>query len=119
MKAKFLGSNLLAHVAKDAVALAATKPNQSLVAIIFSSAFIEALLNDYLQDLIESNREDLRLIKSVADSAGLHERMAIRRLSAFSKPRPRVRRRILVLTPSNGSGFWWICGTGSFICDLR
>ena len=85
MKAKFLGSNLLAHVAKEAVDLARTKPNQSLVAIIFSSAFLEALLNDYLEDLIESTREDLRLIKNVADSAGLHERMPMRRKIAVLK----------------------------------
>jgi hypothetical protein len=92
MKARFLGSNLLAHVAKEAVAAAPTKPNQSLVAIIFSCAFVEALVNDYLDELRDSVDEGLQTIKHVADAAELNGRISLRRkiqvLRAAAKGEP-------------------------------
>jgi hypothetical protein len=76
MQAIFLSANELHRVARDAVKAAHTESLQSLVAVMFSCAYVEAALNELLHQIAEAETENVKRLGPLARAAGLYEKTA-------------------------------------------
>ena len=71
----FLSANQLGWVARDAAKASSEDGLQSLVAILFSCAYVEAALNELLHE-IAAYDGPLTTLRPIARAAGLYERTA-------------------------------------------
>jgi len=74
MRAIFLSANELFWVAANAVKAAPTDGSQSLVAIMFSCAFVEGAVNELLFQVEEAEQDPLAKLRPLAKAAGLYDR---------------------------------------------
>ena len=72
MHGSFFSTNELHWVAEGAVKAAPTGGLQSLVAIMFSCAFVEAAINELLHQIAEAEAGGLGSLRPIARAAGLY-----------------------------------------------
>jgi len=76
--ALFLASNQLSDIARNAASESRVKPYSSLVAILFSAAWLEAGINEAIQDLVDGSvreqTEHVLAVRLAVQAAGLDER---------------------------------------------
>jgi hypothetical protein len=75
-RATFLSSNQLAWIAGKAARAAGSEPDQAIVAVFFSCAYVEAVLNELLHHVRDRDDDPYPYILQVAKAAGLYERSA-------------------------------------------